>query len=56
MDHRNHDCIIITVLSHGDTGRLEAKDGTYDVNEIWEPFLNCTTLIGKPKLFFIQVC
>jgi len=56
MDHRNSDCIVVIVLSHGETGRLEARDGTYDVNEIWEPFLSCPTLVGKPKLFFIQAC
>lgn len=55
MDHSNNDCIVVTVLSHGDTGRLEARDGTYDVNDIWEPLLNSRTLVGKPKLFFIQV-
>lgn len=55
MDHRDNDCIVVIVLSHGETGRLEARDGTYDVNEIWEPFLSSQTLIGKPKLFFIQV-
>lgn len=55
IDHRNNDCVAVVVLSHGETGRLEARDGTYDVNEIWEPFLSCETLVGKPKLFFIQV-
>lgn len=55
MDHQNSDCIVVIVLSHGETGRLEARDGNYAVDEIWEPFLNSRTLIGKPKLFFIQV-
>ncbi len=55
LDHRNSDCIVVIVLSHGETGRLEARDGTYDVNEIWEPFLHSKSLVGKPKLFFIQV-
>lgn len=55
MDHRNSDCIVVIVLSHGEAGRLEARDGTYDVNEIWEPLIDCPTLVGKPKLFFIQV-
>ncbi|KAJ6637846.1 Caspase-1 [Pseudolycoriella hygida] len=56
MDHGNNDCIVVIVLSHGETGRLEALDGSYDVNEIWEPFLSCPTLVGKPKIFFIQAC
>lgn len=56
MDHQNSDCIVVIVLSHGETGRLEARDGNYAVDEIWEPFLNSRTLIGKPKLFFIQAC
>lgn len=56
MNHQNNDCIVVIVLSHGETGRLEARDGNYAVDEIWEPFLNSQSLIGKPKLFFIQAC
>lgn len=55
MDHHNSDCVVIVVLSHGEPGRLEARDGTYDVKDIWEPLLECRSLVGKPKLFFIQV-
>lgn len=54
MDHRDNDCIVVTVLSHGKKGRLEASDGPYDIDEILEPILNSQSLIGKPKLFFIQ--
>ncbi|XP_037028963.1 caspase-1-like [Bradysia coprophila] len=56
IDHRNNDCIVVVVLSHGNKGRLEALDGTYDVDELLEPILNSQSLIGKPKLFFIQAC
>ncbi|KAG4077802.1 hypothetical protein HA402_011231 [Bradysia odoriphaga] len=56
MDHQNSDCIVVVVLSHGETGRIEARDGNYPVDDIWEPFLNSQSLIGKPKLFFIQAC
>lgn len=55
MDHKDNDCIIVVVLTHGDPGKLHAYDDYYDENKIWSPFLSCRSLIGKPKLFIIQV-
>lgn len=55
MDHTDNDCIIVVVLTHGAEGKLEAYDYSYKENEIWKPFLSCRSLIGKPKLFFVQV-
>ena len=46
-------------MSHGgDNGEIAAADKFYNVEELWENFLgdNCKSLIGKPKLFFIQAC
>lgn len=54
VDHQNNDCISIAVLSHGKAGRLEARDGSYAVNELWDILIETASLIGKPKLFFIQ--
>ena len=46
-------------MSHGgENGEIHAADDKYPVQELWENFLgdNCKSLIGKPKLFFIQAC
>lgn len=46
-------------MSHGgDDGKIYASDFEFDVSEIWTPFVgkHCPSLIGKPKLFFIQAC
>nr|XP_040056515.1 truncated caspase-10 isoform X1 [Gasterosteus aculeatus aculeatus] len=59
---RNHgqaDCLVCCVLSHGDEGCVYGVDGhTVAIKELKEPFngLNCASLAGKPKLFFIQAC
>ena len=58
-DHTNNDCIWITVMSHGGKdGKVYSADDEYHVKELWENFMgeNCKTLIGKPKLMFIQAC
>jgi len=44
-------------LTHGNTGTLHAKDGIYPTENVFKSFIadTCPSLIGKPKLFFIQV-
>ena len=56
--HKNADCLLIVVLTHGEEGILYAKDHPYRTEKIWAPFsdMECPSLIGKPKLFFIQAC
>lgn len=47
------------MMTHGSkNGLILAADGVFSVQDLWEPFLgnNCKSLIGKPKLFFIQAC
>ncbi|XP_046821590.1 caspase-1-like isoform X2 [Vespa crabro] len=58
MDHSNNDCLIIIVMSHGDSGILRSYDEDYDVCKLWSKFTEtkCPSLKGKPKLFFIQAC
>ncbi|XP_070158551.1 caspase-1 [Polyergus mexicanus] len=58
MDHSDHDCLIIAVLSHGELGRIFAYDTSYKADCLWQHFTadRCPTLAGKPKLFFIQAC
>ncbi|XP_011193341.2 caspase-3 [Zeugodacus cucurbitae] len=57
-DHSQYDCFVLVVMSHGDKGRICAADDFYSTEELWEPLLgdNCPSLLGKPKLFFIQAC
>ncbi|XP_052901246.1 caspase-like [Anopheles moucheti] len=58
MDHSDADCILVTILSHGELGYLYAKDCQYKLDVVWSYFTanHCPTLAGKPKLFFIQAC
>lgn len=58
IDHTDHDCLLISILSYGHFGHIYAKDKAYNLESIWEHFTanNCKTLGGKPKLFFIQAC
>ncbi|XP_076240786.1 caspase-1 [Calliopsis andreniformis] len=58
-DHVDRDCICIFMLTHGtDKGYIYAKDDSYSLTEIWKPFTadKCSSLAGKPKLFFFQAC
>ena len=46
-------------MTHGKPhGKICAADDEFMVQELWENFLgdHCPSLIGKPKLFFIQAC
>ncbi|XP_046754107.1 caspase-1-like [Diprion similis] len=58
MDHSDHDCLVVAVLSHGEMGILYAHDTPYKADTIWSYFTadKCPTLSGKPKMFFIQAC
>ncbi|XP_046820105.1 caspase-1-like [Vespa crabro] len=58
-DHSKNDCICIFVLTHGTSNDLlYSKDVAYSTSYIWKPFSAdlCTSLAGKPKLFFFQAC
>ncbi|XP_030573655.1 caspase-3 [Drosophila novamexicana] len=57
-DHSENDCFVLVVMSHGSEGKVYAKDMSYPVERLWNPFLgdSCKTLVNKPKLFFIQAC
>ena len=48
---------LVVILSHGKEGHLFSYDTQYPTHTVWENFTgdNCQTLVGKPKLFFIQV-
>jgi len=57
-DHSDADCILVTVLSHGELGILYASDHPFKPENLWTHFTadKCPSLAGKPKLFFIQAC
>ncbi|PSN37225.1 hypothetical protein C0J52_12651 [Blattella germanica] len=58
-DHTSADCIVIVMLAHGKNNNLlSAKKCTFPLQELWMPFcaVNCPSLAGKPKLFFIEAC
>lgn len=56
-DHSQSSCLIIAVMSHGESGYIHSKDHKYKPETLWTPFTGdkCETLVGKPKIFFIQV-
>lgn len=57
-DHSSADCLLVAVMTHGDPGILHCRDTVYRTQELWLHFTGdkCRSLIGKPKLFFIQAC
>ncbi|XP_060664754.1 caspase-like [Drosophila nasuta] len=56
MDHTEHDCILIAVLSYGECDLVYAKDTFYRMDDLWNAFTadKCPTLTGKPKLFIVE--
>ncbi|XP_070545462.1 caspase-6-like [Ptychodera flava] len=57
-DHSDCDAFVCVFLSHGDDGKIYAYDGVNNVRFLIDHFKGdrCPTLVGKPKLFFIQAC
>ncbi|XP_045431360.1 caspase-8 isoform X2 [Pipistrellus kuhlii] len=58
-DHKDKDCFICCILSHGDKGIVYGCDGQEaPIYELTSYFtgLKCPSLAGKPKIFFIQAC
>ncbi|XP_006825255.1 caspase-3-like, partial [Saccoglossus kowalevskii] len=59
QDHSKADCIIVCILSHGEEGVVCGVDGNrVIVKDLTSHFnaIACPSLMGKPKLFFIQAC
>lgn len=57
--HHDFDCFACAILSHGELGVVFGVDGDKilieDITGAMDG-VRCPTLIGKPKLFFIQAC
>ncbi|NWY50144.1 CASPA protein, partial [Chionis minor] len=59
QDHKDRDCFICCILSHGESGAIYGKDGELvSIRMIMSHFTatRCPQLSEKPKLFFIQAC
>jgi len=57
--HKNEDCLVVAVLTHGQGKKnLFAYDGYYETNTLFSSFTAdvCPELAGKPKIFIIQAC
>ncbi|XP_010901016.2 caspase-3 isoform X1 [Esox lucius] len=57
-DHSQSASFVCVLLSHGEDGVLYGTDGIVQLKKLTSLFKGdcCKTLVGKPKLFFIQAC
>ncbi|MEQ2165503.1 Caspase-3, partial [Goodea atripinnis] len=57
-DHSNSASFVCVLLSHGDEGVFYGTDGPLQLQTLTSLFRGdrCKSLVGKPKLFFIQAC
>uniref|UniRef100_A0A0X3Q1V8 Caspase-3 n=1 Tax=Schistocephalus solidus TaxID=70667 RepID=A0A0X3Q1V8_SCHSO len=58
QDHSHFDSFVCVVLSHGSDGIIYASDGYLPADNLISFFRGdrCPSLVGKPKMFFIQAC
>lgn len=61
VSKEDHSCcasFVCVLLSHGDEGVFFGTDGSIELKRLTSLFRgdHCKSLVGKPKLFFIQVC
>lgn len=59
QDHRQYDCFVLWLMSHGQNGLFYGTDGdTVPIETVRDFFTNakCPSLKGKPKVIFIQAC
>ncbi|XP_067249466.1 caspase-3b [Chanodichthys erythropterus] len=57
-DHSQSAMFVCVLLSHGDDGKIFGTDDCIELKRLFALFRgdHCTSLVGKPKLFFIQAC
>ncbi|KAM6269111.1 caspase-10 [Porphyrio hochstetteri] len=59
QEHKDRDCFVCCILSHGESGAVYGKDEELvSIRTIMSHFTakQCPQLAEKPKLFFIQAC
>lgn len=56
-DHSNADCFVCVFLSHGEDDHIYAYDDKIKIQTMTDMFRGdkCQSLVGKPKIFIIQV-
>ncbi|XP_068134820.1 caspase-3-like isoform X2 [Hyperolius riggenbachi] len=57
-DHSRRSSFVCALLSHGEDGLLYGVDDCLPITQLTSLFRGdrCKSLVGKPKLFFIQAC
>ncbi|NXQ19294.1 CASP8 protein, partial [Peucedramus taeniatus] len=58
-DHRNMDCFVCFIFSHGEKDKIKGVDDVcVNIEDLVSCFTgtNCPSLAGKPKVFIIQAC
>ena len=56
-DHSKYDSVVLFLASHGDEECLYGSDNRpMLIEEIQSILTDCKTLVGKPKIIFIQAC
>ncbi|OQR78671.1 caspase-like [Tropilaelaps mercedesae] len=57
-DHKDCDAFVFCLLSHGERDLVYHTEGKMPTDHLFSPFTGdqCQSLVGKPKLFFIQAC
>ncbi|NWT65659.1 CASP8 protein, partial [Prunella himalayana] len=58
-DHRNMDCFVCFIFSHGEKDKIKGVDDEcVNIDRLVSCFTgtNCPSLAGKPKVFIIQAC
>lgn len=56
---KEHDGLVVILLSHGDNGKINGVDGkSVEIEDLLEYFNTdeCDYLAGKPKMFFVSAC
>ena len=58
MDHSSCASFGCAILTHGEDGVVYGTDRSIEIDRITELFKGdkCKSLVGKPKVFFIQAC
>ena len=59
VDHTQFDCFVCCVLTHGMCGGIYGVNGRFlEIKDLTSCFkaVQCPSLAGKPKLFFLQAC
>ena len=54
-NHKDRDCLFVAMLSHGDEEGIYGVDYPIGYEELMAPFKECKSLVGKPKIFLVQV-